>query len=597
MVGEGQREERENDDDEGDHVTDDEMIWYQVRLPMVRASSTKLLGGGGGGGGVHTAAQVLSPESSFAKSTTPTTTTVAAAPSVSDDTTTTTVAAAPSVSDDTVRAMRMPDAQRDAPGGIGDEATIRDDAGDAVVQLGSSVVTESSPPGVVRPPSLGRRRLSMRDAQVSAIDLIARRHGFRDRKTGGFGVPPEDTKEPERTERMLASPLALQRKRTGDAFHAIEGFLAFRVNGSSRIGACYRLLVVALNIGFGVLSGLNPLLPPGSVAAVVQSFIVLVLQLGMSYVCFRFLPDADRMISRFAGTQFLFEGLASASLLLAAAHEAATREHTLNVSATAAVPLGSPSLSTDGGGASDAHSEEDVVRLNLQLLGLALALIALIVPIVQLLEQRAVTPTINLVHNRGGNPLVLLAALYMLVASLPKKLMILIGRGEAGAIDAQTAAESASADAGDDAVEGGAGGGAGDIEVSDFNNADGGGAGVGDAAEVGDATPAEVEGGGSVELAGDVVAETAVRVSRLLARALGAKEANGQTISPDEPQSAHVPAAIIEEEEVEETVGISSSISAVRAAARLRQQQARERQMSAVADGGDDAGDDGDGGE
>ena len=41
--------------------------------------------------------------------------------------------------------------------------------------------------------------------------------------------------------------------------------------------------------------------------ALLQTSIILALQLGMSAVlCI--LPDADRIISRFAGTQFFFEG-------------------------------------------------------------------------------------------------------------------------------------------------------------------------------------------------------------------------------------------------------------------------------------------------
>ena len=63
--------------------------------------------------------------------------------------------------------------------------------------------------------------------------------GHRDRKTGTFGVPEEDMAEPARTERLLASPFGFRRAKAADSFHAIEGFLLFRV---------HRLSLVILNV-------------------------------------------------------------------------------------------------------------------------------------------------------------------------------------------------------------------------------------------------------------------------------------------------------------------------------------------------------------
>ena len=42
-----------------------------------------------------------------------------------------------------------------------------------------------------------------------------------------------------------------------------------------------RLIVVIVNVLFGTLSGLQPLLPPGSVYALGQASLILMLQLGM----------------------------------------------------------------------------------------------------------------------------------------------------------------------------------------------------------------------------------------------------------------------------------------------------------------------------
>ena len=42
-------------------------------------------------------------------------------------------------------------------------------------------------------------------------------------------MPDDDNAEPARTERLLASPFGIRRKRIGDALQSREGFLLFRV--------------------------------------------------------------------------------------------------------------------------------------------------------------------------------------------------------------------------------------------------------------------------------------------------------------------------------------------------------------------------------
>ena len=59
---------------------------------------------------------------------------------------------------------------------------------------------------------------------------------------------------------------------------AREGFLMFRVHGTSRIGTNYRLIVLLINVTFGILAGMQPLLAEGSAEALVQGTLVLVLQ-------------------------------------------------------------------------------------------------------------------------------------------------------------------------------------------------------------------------------------------------------------------------------------------------------------------------------
>ena len=89
------------------------------------------------------------------------------------------------------------------------------------------------------------------------------------------------------------------------------------VHGATRLGTCYRIIVIGINMIFGCLSGLQPLLPPGSSAAIAQTLAIVLLQFGMGFLCFYMLPDGDRIVSRFAGTQFFMEAVATSALLWA----------------------------------------------------------------------------------------------------------------------------------------------------------------------------------------------------------------------------------------------------------------------------------------
>ena len=74
-----------------------------------------------------------------------------------------------------------------------------------------------------------------------------------------------------------------------------------------------------VNILIGTLGGLTPLSDgPGSASATTQAVSILVLQLGMACYCFCLAPDADKISSMFAGTQYLVESLSVACALWAA---------------------------------------------------------------------------------------------------------------------------------------------------------------------------------------------------------------------------------------------------------------------------------------
>ena len=228
----------------------------------------------------------------------------------------------------------------------------------------------------------------------------------------------------------------------------------FRVHGATRLGRWYRLIVVVANMMFGLLSGLEPLVVSvGPIAVFAQTAIVLLLQLSMAVLCFRILPDADRIISRFAATQFLLEGTSTASLLGASISEYLAT-NTADSAAGPANAADAIDTATDPETVGSLSGTAAATWAALRDSGFYLALAAMFVPMVQLLEQRVITLCINVVKNRGGNPLALLAAFYLLAASLPKKMvnMVRYWMGYEN-LKASSATASATANAGDDATE------------------------------------------------------------------------------------------------------------------------------------------------
>ena len=375
--------------------------------------------------------------------------------------------------------------------------------------------------------SVGKRATNFRPNERfrdvhAASRLTLKERGYRDRKIGAWGgIPEEDAAEPARTNRLLSHPFRFRHVHVGDGWNAREGFLMFRTNGKHTIGAYYRLFVLLVNVLFGVLSGLQPALSPGSSLALMQATVVAGLQLMMAILCCCATPDADRIVSTFAGSQFLCEATSTACLIFASLL----------------------------GGSNDAGQQVSVGEQRAWLLAAFWAgLIAIFVPMTQLLEQRLVTPMIVLVEKGSGNPLVLAAQFYMLAVSLPRRIIRVVAT-IAGMedTDADDAGADATADAGDDADANEGGGGGGDQQ-----------------------------GGDRPVYTADQAAEQAARASKLLARATAAKEVSSRNLllPPLEPaKNAPAPkaaptaapeaapppaplASLVEEPEVESNVSV-----------------------------------------
>ena len=126
-------------------------------------------------------------------------------------------------------------------------------------------------------------------------------------------------------------------------------------------------------------------------------------------------------------------------------------------------------------------------------------------PVVQLVEQRLITPAVLIVRSKTGDSLAITAALWLLATSLPRKIAQLLA---AAGADADDTGGGATGDAGDD---------------------DGGGCV--------DSAESQV----SMNVDAEMIVNAATGATRLAGRALAAKEAAAKDIAPAVP----VPATVI----------------------------------------------------
>ena len=161
----------------------------------------------------------------------------------------------------------------------------------------------------------------------------------------------------------------------------------FRVNAMSKVGTGWRLIVIGATMTIGALCGLGVAITPGSAGGIMQTALVWILQVSLGVLCFVFSPDADKVFSAIAGAQFLAEGLSNMLLFFAA-------------------------FVTDYDG-----------WVALTSAAFNLSLVGVLVPIVQLLEQRLITPVMKAVYTHGCNPTALAGAFLVLLVSLPGAVM------------------------------------------------------------------------------------------------------------------------------------------------------------------------------
>jgi len=307
----------------------------------------------------------------------------------------------------------------------------------------STRLSDTSPPGQ------WQRRMSLEEARASAIERLAAR-GHRDRKSGAYSdFPVDDVSEPGRTERILAQPWAFRSGRAGHAFQSREGFFMFRVNGRHSVGRYYRLIAIVLNMVFGVLSGLSPLLTDsGSPGAIAQAALTLSLQFLMAVLCCAFLPDADRIVSRFAATQFWLEGCSTTAMLVATSYIRAQGGGEM-------LDSGAVTLANNMTFSTDDRSAAELLAMHSasQQTGFLFSLVAMSVPMVQIIEQRCLTPAIVIFLSGPTNATAILAHLFLLLWSLPRRVCAFLGVATNDGGD-EAAEVRPTADAGNDETDG-----------------------------------------------------------------------------------------------------------------------------------------------
>ena len=137
------------------------------------------------------------------------------------------------------------------------------------------------------------------------------------RVRGVFVRPAADEKEPQRTERLLAHPLALFRGKPADAMDSMKLAWFQRSNGRGFVGLSYDFVAVMTGVAVAALNGIGPNIDSNSSQASMQVATIMSIQLCTSAYVFTFKPSADRIDNMLTGAQFLLEGSQTATLLYA----------------------------------------------------------------------------------------------------------------------------------------------------------------------------------------------------------------------------------------------------------------------------------------
>lgn len=109
---------------------------------------------------------------------------------------------------------------------------------------------------------------------------------------GKFAKAPDDMKEPERTERLLAHRFQLFRAHASDCAESMSLNLFVKVSGKSMLGLSFAWASMAIQVVIGVLSGIGPYLQAGGYPAVGQMLACALIKCVWAAVLICYMPCA-----------------------------------------------------------------------------------------------------------------------------------------------------------------------------------------------------------------------------------------------------------------------------------------------------------------
>jgi len=154
-------------------------------------------------------------------------------------------------------------------------------------------------------------KMRVRLARIPVIKLICRKSGrftIIDRNRGEFVRKWENLREPERTERLLRNPIRFYRRCASDALDCLKLVMMNRASGFGIYGILYDYWMLMVQLIVAGLTGIGPVLEPGTWSADAQVISIFTVQLGTMAFLWGRGPSVDRIDNLIMGCQYAFEG-------------------------------------------------------------------------------------------------------------------------------------------------------------------------------------------------------------------------------------------------------------------------------------------------
>lgn len=164
------------------------------------------------------------------------------------------------------------------------------------------------------------------------------------RVRGGFAKEDDETKEPARTERLLAAPLRLYPTAGADTYESLAVTVIFKCRGDSRPAVAYHMSRLSAQLLAGLLTGVGAAAAEGSTASYALVFAVLAVQAGVFGWIVSQCPSLDRIDNLVQVISWGGETAATSLLVFASLVDSSARQRDLELAALvlALVAMGLP---------------------------------------------------------------------------------------------------------------------------------------------------------------------------------------------------------------------------------------------------------------